>query len=102
MITKARAGRMCAKVRAVCDANTLSSAAICGGAERGGSASAITRRNTTAIAITIQIQNPVRSQSGEECLVGSVPTSRLEFTNLSSLNEMLRLNSTLHRIPFTM
>src|SRR5882762_7672007 len=66
--TKASAGRIWAKVSDACDANTLSSPAICGGADCGGYTSAITRRSTTATEITMQIQNPMRNQSGEDRL----------------------------------
>src|SRR5215469_5152519 len=64
VITNARAGRMCASVRATCDAKTASSAASSLGADCGGCANATNRRMTTAIEIRMQIQKTDRSHFG--------------------------------------
>src|SRR5882724_3704174 len=67
-MTKANAGIICINVRVACDANAASSAANCGGADCGGYASATVRRSTTAMEITMQAQNPMRSQRQEACI----------------------------------
>ena len=72
--TKSKAGRICASVRAVWEENQVSSAACWDGAEDDGAASAMTRRRTTATAITTQTQNPMRSQSEGACSI--LPSAR--------------------------
>ncbi len=62
--TKINAGKMCARVRAACDAKSASRAASCGGAECGGLASANIRRRTTATAIAVHAQKAIRRTSG--------------------------------------
>jgi hypothetical protein len=78
---------MCASVRAACDANAASSWANCGGADCGGRASATVRRNTTATAITMQTQNPMRNQREKGCGSGKtplvVPSTAFVFTACS-------------------
>jgi hypothetical protein len=44
----------------------------CGGADCGGCASATVRRSTTATEITVQAQNPMRSQRQEVCASGKI------------------------------
>src|SRR6516225_3298594 len=68
--TNTNAGRMCASVKAACEENALSSTAICGGPLCEGEWSANMRRITTAIAITMQIQKPVRIHMGERSRAG--------------------------------
>src|SRR4029077_137482 len=67
--TKVNAGRICAKVRAACEAKVASSAANCGGADCGGCMSATARRSTTATEIAVQTQNPMRTQGQEPCIL---------------------------------
>src|SRR5271165_741739 len=67
MRTNASAGRMWARVSAAWEAKKASRAASGGGAERGGNASAKIRRMTTATAMAVQIQKPMRSQSEDRC-----------------------------------
>src|SRR5258708_13130285 len=63
--TKAKAGIICTNVRVACDANAASSAANIGGPDCEGCASATARRSTTATEITMQAQNPMRTQRQE-------------------------------------
>src|SRR2546423_4972357 len=82
---------ICAKVRAACEANATSSWANCGGADCGGCASATTRRSTTATAMTMHIQKPMRSQR-KGWISGAVvfPTPVFRVINLLlGLNIML-------------
>src|SRR5579862_15682 len=65
MSTKASAGMMWARVSAAWEAKASSRAAICGGPPRAGEARAKRRRRTTATAMTVQIQKPIRSQRGD-------------------------------------
>jgi len=74
--TKVNAGRICANVRASCDANAASSAANCGGAEPGGWMSATVRRSTTATEIAVQAQKPMRNQRQDACILRNTTPTR--------------------------
>jgi hypothetical protein len=74
--TKPNAGRICANVRVTCDANTASSAANWGGADRGGWISATARRRTTATEIAVQAQKPMRNKRQDACILGHTTPTR--------------------------
>src|SRR5882724_10218753 len=98
--TKAIAKRTCASVSAAYEAKIASKAAICGGADFDGDASATTRRITTATAITVQIQNPIRSQRGK---ISSSRIASFEAVRLAavfSIGRILLFNFTYCKVKY--